>query len=249
MSDTDASPGDTGANLPTDAGTAPAANGDGSNGANGATGNQPGSVPYDRFKQVVDQRNGLQGQVGELLARVDKLLATKEAPKGPAPLPKIPEIPEGLDPIAKVAFVAQHAQRGDMDSFFPEWFEGKYGVKLDSVVEAARSATSMSTTVAEQAWERVCKDAQVDPSNQAFQEVVHGLVLGGKIPVREAVEKAKSFMRPPERPTATALDSGISSAMIAEDAFPANARQAHDLARQGKRVAHHTVEEIFARSK
>lgn len=235
-----ASPSDTGASGTTDAAPSSATNGDSTNGSETA----PGAVPYPRFKEVVEQRNTLQTQFGDLLARVDQLLARTETPAGPPALPKIPEIPEGLSPIDKVAFVAQHAA---MDKL-PAWFKEQYGVELKDVVEAAKAVPSMSRTSAEQKWEAICRDNNVDPNNQDFQAAVHGFVLGAKLSVPEAVAKVKGLFRLPDsRPAATALDSGISAAMIAEDAFPRNARQAHDLARQGKRVANLTVEEIFAR--
>lgn len=210
------------------------------------------TVPYGRFREVNEKAKANAAKAAQLEAELAELRKTQVKP-APAEEYKPQEMEAAPAELSELQRVDWYVRKG-VERHFPDLVKKAFGMEPEEIRTLLGTQRETSKDYAERTWTTLCGEVGLDPKDRTIREITGGLVGRGKS-IPEALKLVASFTKAKPVAKATgktvtpAESNGVTDVMTAETVLTFDKKQAAELARQGKRVAHKTIEEILAESK
>ncbi len=186
-----------------------------------------GTIPYDRFAKINDERKVAELRNTELEKQLE--LARAVEPKPKAVEATLEEPPEHLTDRQKISwYVNQDVERG-------------LGMSLSDAKTLLASVPGVSEETYQAKWTRMCDSAKLDPKDRTTQDLVGGLVKQGQA-IEDAMSVVSGLMGnktgPSKAKTPQEMENGTTThTMTSAKVAPVfDKKAAQELAQKGQRV-------------
>ncbi len=247
-------------------GSAPGANADADALAAGDTGATPdnntdsanataegveGPVPYDRFKDKLDENKVLLEANEDLRRTLQSLVEKPAAPAPVAPTPVEIAPPETLSPDQKLQWYLQKGAREHTPAIIDEYLKENIGLDAAGIKQTLDGLRQEAKHSIEARFGQAAKGAGLAVTPELRKAVV-GIMKSGNVSIEDAVTTLKSLAPPapvapaPDQDSKDMLTGGLTGTATVTDHVPTTFAEANQMARDGKAIAHIDTADILA---